>query len=265
MLPHGSNMKTEKTALDSRCEPQGSLHRSERAETIAQLTPGIVHDFNNSLQSIVAALELVRKLIAAGRGDEAERFIANAIGTSQRAAALNGRLLRFTNSEPLGPRPMSMNELVLDLEDLLRRTLPASIRLTLELLPDLWDIRCDVEQAQVALLNLILETRDAIPNGGSITIRTCNIVHPAGVAPGEYVSLVITHGASASDRARGVAPSSTPGNGPENAHLLIAGRFARENAGEVRVDPGNTDGGSVAMHLPRYTTRGAPPVTPSPM
>jgi signal transduction histidine kinase len=227
------------------------------------LTGGIVHDFNNSLQSIVAALELVRKLIAAGRGKETERFIANAIGAAQRAAALNDRLLSFSSSRPAEPRPISLNEVVAGIEDMVRRSLPHSIVLALDVATDLWECHCDVEEAEVAVLNLILHARDALSNGGVITIHTHNAdtageaaVHAADVPPGEYACLVVTctrtglePGVTAGSSGQSIAESS----GSESARrLTIATRFAHRNAGEAKIHGEIGGRSSVVVYLPRY-------------
>ncbi len=258
-------MTAEKNSSDARGESEDSLRLSQRIESISQLTEGIVHDLNNSLQSIVAALELVRKLIAAGRGNETERFIANAIGSARRAAALNVRLLSFSTRRPTQPGPISINEVLVGMEDLVRRSLPRSIKFVLELSKDLWQSCCDVEHAEVAVLNLIIQARDAIPNGGTITIRTYNsstIVHATeraeNVPPGEYVCLLIAHVPSdvnspALKKFSG-QPFAESNVVKGEGRFTLAAEFAHRHSGGAKIAGEIGGGRSVVLYLPRYLT-----------
>lgn len=256
-------MTAEKNSSDAPGESEDSLRLSRRIESISQLTEGIVHDLNNSLQSIVAALELVRKLVAAGRGDETERFIENAIGSARRAAALNVRLLSFSSRRPTQPGPISLNEVMLGMEDLVRRSLPRSIKLVLELSKDLWESYCDVEHAEVVVLNLIIHARDAIPNGGMITIRTYNTdttlhadEHAANVPPGEYVCLLIAHVPSDINspalKKFSVQPPAESNGLKGEGRFTLAAEFAHRHSGDAKI-AGEVGGDrSVALYLPRY-------------
>lgn len=256
-------MTAEKNAVDSHRESEDSRRLFERIESIGQLTGGIVHDLNNSLQSIVAALELVRKLIAAGRGSETERFIANAIGSAHRAAALNDRLLSFSSRRSTQPEAISLNEVIAGMEDIVRRSLPHSIKLVVDLAKDLWESYCDAEQAEVAVLNLILHARDAVPNGGMITIHTYNTdmssdaaEYATNLPPGKYVCLSIAHvpsdiTAAAMQEVSRQRNAESRGLESERRFTLAA-EFARRNAGAAEMDSEIGGGTSVVVYLPRY-------------
>ena len=256
-------MIVEKNSLDASGESDNSLRLSQRIESTSQLTEGLVHDLNNSLQSIVAALELVRKLIAAGRGNETERFIVNAIGAARGAAALNNSVLNFSSRRPTQPGPVSMNEVMVGMENIVRRSLPRSINLVLELSKDLWESYCDVEQAEVAVLNLIIHARDAIPNGGIITIRTYNTDtsslatgHAANVPPGEYACLLIEHIPSAiNSSAMKKSPAPPPaeiGSLKRKGRFMLAAQFAHRNSGDAQIAANIGGGSSVVIYLPRH-------------
>jgi len=170
MLEH----MNEKDAVEALRRAQEALRHLQKVDSIAQLSGGIAHDLNNALQNIVASLELVRTLNRAGRSGETERFIATAVNAARGAAGLNQRVVSFSRRQPYTPRLVSMNELILGMEDLMRRSLPRSIQLELKLSADAWQTFCDANQAESALLNLILNARDAMPDEGTLTIETSN-------------------------------------------------------------------------------------------
>jgi PAS domain S-box-containing protein len=249
----GLDLTAEKSALER-------LRQSTRTELLGQLTRGIVHDFNNSLQNIVAALELVRKLISAGRGAEAERFIANAIGSAQRAATLNERLLGFADDKQSEARPMSFNELMTDMEDMMRRALPPAVKLVLELEPNLWHGHCDVGDAQAVALNLVIHARDIIPDGGTITIKTCNSEGPGNVTengpsmpPGDYACVAITHAREPLQmHAQDTGDRMQRGDASQSASLTMAAQFARKYGGDANFCIDGENGATVSVCLPRY-------------
>ncbi len=114
------------------------FRQSQKMESLGQLTGGIAHDFNNFLQGILGSISMARRLVAAGRPNEIERFLETATRSTQRAAALTHRLLAFARRQPLAPRPLDVNQLVASTEELFKRTIGESIRLKLILAPDLW-------------------------------------------------------------------------------------------------------------------------------
>ena len=146
-----------------------------KVEAIGQLTGGIAHDFNNLLTGIIGSLDIVRRRIAAGRPAEISRFMDAASTSAQKAGALTHRLLAFARRQPLDIRPNNINRLVDGMEDLLRRTLGEHIELECSLAAELWTALTDANQLESAVLNLALNARDAMPDGGRLTIETTNM------------------------------------------------------------------------------------------
>ena len=151
---------------------EAALRQAQKMEAVGQLTGGIAHDFNNLLQGVLGALSLSEKRIQEGRFDQLGKYNAQARSAAERASALTHRLLAFSRRQPLDPKIVEINALVLAMEPLLRRTIGESIQLDLELAPDLGGTLCDSNQLDSAILNLAINARDAMPNGGRLTIRT---------------------------------------------------------------------------------------------
>jgi signal transduction histidine kinase len=176
-----------------------ALRQSQKMEAVGQLTGGIAHDFNNLLQGIVGSLDIVQKRISQGRTGELERFVSGAMTSANRAAALTHRLLAFSRRQPLDPKPVKANPLVASMEDLLRRTMGERIEIELVLAGGLWTTLCDQNQLESAILNLAINARDAMPDGGKLTIETCNAhldsayaAKTREVAPGQYICICVT-------------------------------------------------------------------------
>ena len=258
----GTDISAEKDAIDALRRAEGSLRHLQKADAIAQLSGGIAHDFNNSLQNIVASLELVRTLIGAGRTGETERFITSAVGAARNAAALNQRVAGLSRRQPNAPKPLSINELIQGMEDLLRRSLPRAITLDLKLGADVWPTLCDGSEAESALLDLILNARDAMPGDGTMTIETRNLeqhgaASPPGVAPGQYVRVAVT------DSGKGMSgevakrafdaffTTKDPGRGLGLGLTMVA-EFARRNGGGAAIQSEPGRGTSVTLYLPRH-------------
>src|SRR5664279_4743167 len=143
-------------------------------EAVGQLTGGIAHDFNNLLTGIVGSLDLMQTRLSQGRTENVARYINAAMTSANRAAALTHRLLAFARRQPLIPKSIDVNQLVVSLEDLLRRTIGETIDLEIIAANDLWSTLCDPNQLESALLNLAINARDAMPDGGRLTIATSN-------------------------------------------------------------------------------------------
>jgi len=259
------NMSTaEKDALPALCESPRSVGQLHKMDAIVQLMVSLAHDLNNSLQNVMAALELVRKLIETGRAPEAERFIASAMASARGAAGLNQRLVQFSRRQPLDPKPLAINDLIAGMEEILRRSLPKSVRLDLNLAADLWEAHCDAGEAETALFDLAQNARDAMPDGGVLKIQTANIdmkpdetIYPAIMAPGQYVGVAV------SDSGTGMGPEVT-----EHAFdafftnkakkmgiglgLTMVRRFARQNGGDAKIESELARGTLVTFYLPRY-------------
>src|ERR1700722_11094401 len=166
----GRDITAEKLAEIELAEAQEALRHSQKMEAIGYLTGGIAHDFNNLLTGILGSLDLVRRRMAtAKRAEDIPRFMDAATAAALRAAALTHRLLAFARRQSLDSRPNDVNRLVVSMEDLLRRTLGEQIELSCDLAADLWPAFTDANQLENALLNLAINSRDAMPGGGALT------------------------------------------------------------------------------------------------
>ena len=240
-----------------------ALRQSQKMEAVGQLTGGIAHDFNNLLQGITGSLDLVRKRISQGRLGELDRFLAGAMASANRASALTHRLLAFSRRQPLDPRPVRANPLVASMEDLLRRTLGEDVALELALADGLWLTRCDPNQLESAILNLAINARDAMPEGGKLVIETGNAridtlyaARQRDVRPGQYVCISVTDtgtGMSPDVVSRAFEPFFTTkpmGQGTGLGLSMIYG-FARQSEGHAKIysEPGR--GTTFKLYLPR--------------
>ncbi|MGI3903463.1 MAG: PAS domain S-box protein [Janthinobacterium lividum] len=251
----------EREAAAALAKAEDQLRQSQKMEAVGQLTGGIAHDFNNLLTGITGALDLMQRRIAQGRSGDVGRYAEIAIASANRAAALTHRLLAFSRRQPLDPRPTDGNQLVRSMEDLLRRTIGEAIAFEVVLAEDLWPTLCDPHQLENALLNLVINARDAMPDGGRLAITTRNLVddgtRPDGPAPGPYVCLTVEDtgcGMAAEVVARAFDPFFTTkplGQGTGLGLSMIYG-FVRQSEGHVtiRSEPGR--GTIVEMCLPRF-------------
>jgi len=158
--------------IQERSTAEAQLRQAQKMEAIGQLTGGIAHDFNNMLAVIVGGIELAKR--KAAQPDQFARHLDRAMEGADRAVALTRRLLSFARSEPANARPISLTELVAGLSDMVERTLDERIRVTLRLEESLWATRIDRHQMENAILNLVVNARDAMPKGGELTISTAN-------------------------------------------------------------------------------------------
>ena len=154
---------------------EAQLRQAQKMEAVGQLTGGLAHDFNNLLQGVIGSLDLIQLRVDAGKTAEVARFIRGALNSANRAAAMTHRLLAFSRRQPLDPRPVLANPLVLSMADLLQRTLGEQVTLAFELATDLWPTLCDPNQLESAILNLSINARDAMPEGGRLLIRSRNV------------------------------------------------------------------------------------------
>jgi signal transduction histidine kinase len=249
---------------------QEALRQSQKMEAVGQLTGGIAHDFNNFLQGITGSLGLMRRRMEQGRTEEISRYIRDANNSAKRAAALTHRLLAFSRRQPLDPKPVDANPLVLSMEALVRRSLGERLSLELKLADGLWCTLCDPNQLESAVLNLCINARDAMPDGGTLTIATGNAdldrSNPArtpDMLPGEYVHI------SVSDDGIGMTPeilgrafdpfftTKPMGQGTGLGLSMIYG-FARQSEGYAKIDSAPGRGTTVHLYLPRH--RGVPVV-----
>ncbi|WP_371345557.1 PAS domain S-box protein [Ancylobacter sp. IITR112] len=251
-----------------------ALRQSQKMEAVGQLTGGIAHDFNNLLQGITGSLDILGNRISQGRTDDLARWVGGAKTCADRAASLTHRLLAFSRRQPLDPRPVRANPLIASLEDMLRRTLGERVELELVLGGGLWLTRCDPNQLESAILNLAINARDAMPEGGKLTIETCNAhldshfaARQREVKPGQYVCICVTDtgtGMSRETIARAFEPFFTTkpiGQGTGLGLSMVYG-FTRQSEGYARIYSELGQGTTIKLYLPRY--RGQEEVEESP-
>jgi PAS domain S-box-containing protein len=257
------DVTAEKVADERLKATEEALRQSQKMEAVGQLTGGIAHDFNNLLTGIVGSLDLLQTRLNQGRTDNVARYIDAATTSANRAAALTHRLLAFARRQPLIPKSVDANQLVVSLEDLLRRTIGEAIDLEIVASDDLWCTLCDPNQLESALLNLAINARDAMPDGGKLTIVTANArldsvtADTPALLPGDYICIAVTDtgvGMSAEVAARAFDPFFTTkpiGQGTGLGLSMIYG-FARQSNGHVTIDSKIGRGTSVRLYLPRH-------------
>ena len=240
-----------------------ALRHSQKIEAIGQLTGGLAHDFNNLLGGITGSLDLMRVRLVQGRGDELFRYIDLAARSAQRAASLTQRLLAFARRQTLAPRPTDVNTLVSGMEELIRRTIGPAITLEVVGAAGLWPTFVDGPQLESALLNLCINARDAMPNGGRLTIETANKwldekwARERDLPEGQYVCVAVTDngtGMPPDVLARAFDPFFTTkpiGEGTGLGLSMVYG-FARQSGGQVRLYSEVGQGSTVSLYLPRH-------------
>jgi PAS domain S-box-containing protein len=240
------------------------LRQSQKMEAVGQLTGGIAHDFNNMLTGIIGSLELLRRRLARGRTDDLDGLIDLGVTSANRAAALTHRLLAFSRRQSLDPKPVLMNDLVNSMGELLNRSVNESIRLDMCLDPELWTAEADPNQLESALLNLVLNARDAMPDGGMLMIETFNrrldrefTNAYENLLPGDYVVLSVRDtgcGMPENVISRAFDPFFTTkpiGQGTGLGLSMIYG-FSKQSHGHVAIESQVGDGTTVQLFLPRY-------------
>jgi PAS domain S-box-containing protein len=257
------DVTAEKAAAERLKATEEALRQSQKMEAVGQLTGGIAHDFNNLLTGIVGSLDLLQTRLNQGRTDNVARYINAAMTSANRAAALTHRLLAFARRQPLIPKGVDANRLVVSLEDLLRRTMGETIDLEIKASGDLWRTLCDPNQLESALLNLTINARDAMPDGGKLTIATANArldsvtADTPALSPGDYICIDVTDtgvGMNSEVAARAFDPFFTTkpiGQGTGLGLSMIYG-FARQSNGHVTIESKLGRGTSVRLYLPRH-------------
>ncbi|MBL6455053.1 PAS domain S-box protein [Belnapia sp. T6] len=267
----GRDVTAERSAAAALHAAEEQLRQAQKMEAVGQLTGGIAHDFNNLLTGIIGSLALLKKRVAEGRAGEAGRYIDAATQSAQRAAALTQRLLAFARRQPLDPRAVDVGVLVRSMEELLRRTIGEAIRLSISIAPGLPPTLCDPNQLESAILNLAINARDAMPGGGSLTIKAAPVRLDAAaeVEPGEYVALTVTDtgtGMPPAVMARAFDPFFTTkptGQGTGLGLSMIYG-FVRQSGGSIDIRSAPGEGTAVQLCLPRHAG-GAMPARPAPV
>lgn len=240
---------------------EAALRQGQKMEAVGQLTGGMAHDFNNILQIIQANLDLIKRR-AAGNEEVVGR-LRNASAAAERGARLTQQLLAFSRRQPLAPRATNVGRLVSDLSGLLRHALGERIVLDVVVVPAAWNATIDPGQLENAILNLAINARDAMPEGGTVRIEVSNAtldrryasLHP-DVAPGPYVLIDVIDagtGMSAEVAARAFDPFFTTkqeGKGTGLGLSMVYG-FVRQSNGHIRIDSAIGQGTSVKLYLPR--------------
>jgi PAS domain S-box-containing protein len=256
------------------------LFHAQKMEAVGQLTGGLAHDFNNLLAGISGSLELVKKRVAQGRVDEIDRYITAAEGAVSRAAALTHRLLAFARRQTLDSKVIDPNTLIAGMADLIQRTIGPSIRLETVLAPSGGLISCDPNQLENAILNLCINARDAMPDGGRLSIATGQrlveerTARELDMKTGDYVVISVTDtgtGMPPDVAKRAIEPFFTTkptGRGTGLGLSMIYG-FVKQSRGQLQIASEMGVGTTVSLYLPQHTGEAAkevwqahPPATP---
>jgi PAS domain S-box-containing protein len=256
--------------LTERREAERALERSQQVlfqvqkmDAVGQLTGGLAHDFNNLLAGIMGSLDLMGSRLAQGRVNEIERYIMAAQGAAKRAASLTHRLLAFSRQQTLEPKAVDANKLVLGMDELVRRTVGPAIQIDTVLAAGLWPCLCDPNQLESAILNLCINARDAMPDGGRITVETANTwvdetnARERDMEVGQYVVVGVSDsgcGMPPHVVARAFDPFYTTkpvGKGTGLGLSMIYG-FAKQSRGQVRLYSEVGRGTTAKIYLPRH-------------
>ncbi|ASP19253.1 sensor kinase CckA [Antarctobacter heliothermus] len=251
--------------LMNRANVEADLRHSQKLQAIGELTGGIAHDFNNILAAILGNAELILDHVDQCGTESTEVELANAVrDAALRGATLTSRLLSFARKQPLRPKSVSLNTVLRNLDPLLRRSIGEHLDLELVGAGGLWETRLDLGQFENAVLNLVINARDAMPRGGKLTVETANTRLDADYAaqhtevlPGQYVLVAV------SDAGTGMKPdvvreAFTPffttkgvGKGSGLGLSMVFG-FVKQSGGHVKIYSEEGHGTTVKMYFPRH-------------
>ena len=239
------------------------LRQAQKMEAVGQLTGGLAHDFNNLLTGITGSLELLQARVQQGRTAELGRYVVAAMDAATRAAALTHRLLAFSRRQTLEPKATDISQLAIGMEDMIRRTVGPSIQLDFLSAGEAWLTLIDPSQLENSLLNLCINARDAMPDGGRLTVETRSLRLDAQAAAmrdllaGEFLTLAVTDngtGMSPEVAARAFDPFYTTkplGQGTGLGLSMIYG-FVKQSGGQARIHSVQDHGTTVCLYLPRH-------------
>ncbi|TRX72796.1 hybrid sensor histidine kinase/response regulator [Pseudomonas mangiferae] len=259
--------------VQRRRELEELLRQSQKMEAIGQLTGGIAHDFNNLLTGISGSLELLQRRLENGQHDNLERYTGIALSATQRAASLTHRLLAFARKQALCLGAVDVNGVVAGMQELLLRTLGEQVQLDCRLAEGTWPANTDANQLESALLNLAINARDAMPDGGRLRIETRNLSLADGfvadLAPGDYVVLSVADSGSGIpaellDKVFDPFFTTKPiGQGTGLGLPMIYG-YAKQSGGHVDIVSEAEHGTTVRLYLPRFGDEPVPAPTAAP-
>ena len=256
--------------MASRDRAEAALRQSHKMEAVGQLTGGIAHDFNNMLTGVIGAMDIMKRRLAAGRVDDLPRFMDAAATSANRAAALTQRLLAFSRRQSLDARPLDVGALIASLGDLLQRSVHENIRLAVVPGAGVPLAVADANQLENAILNLVINARDAMPDGGDLTIETARATFDAAFAAtpsdapaGDYVLIAISDtgtGMTTEVLERAVDPffSTKPQGQGTGLGLSMVYGFARQSGGQLRIHSSPGEGTTVKLYLPVAASDTAP-------
>nr|WP_256659787.1 PAS domain-containing sensor histidine kinase [Pseudomonas sp. LS-2] len=260
----GKHMTAEKERSEALRTAEEALRQAQKMEAVGQLTGGLAHDFNNLLMGVSGNIELLKNRVAKGRTEDLGRFINASLEGLRRAAALTHRLLAFSRRQTLDPKPTDVDQLVDGMAELIRRTVGPSIAMDVIGTRGLWPTLVDPHQLENSLLNLCLNARDAMPDGGQLLIESSNKLLEVDDAQefelpaGAYVALCVSDngtGMSSEVVKRAFDPFFTTkpiGMGTGLGLSMIYG-FARQSGGSVHIHSTPGRGSEVCIYLPAYT------------
>jgi len=247
---------------EERERAEAALRQAQKMEAVGQLTGGIAHDFNNMLTGVIGAIDIMKRRIASGRLDGLDRFMDAASISAQRAAGLTARLLAFSRRQSLDSRPTDVNGLVVSLEDLLRRTMSEQISVSIVPGSQVPAALVDANQLESAILNLAINARDAMPDGGALTVETTLVTLDEdqctkwpGMKAGRYVVVAVSDsgvGMDAPTLEKVFDPFFTTkpiGQGTGLGLSMVYG-FAKQSNGQVRIHSAPGSGTTVKIFLP---------------
>lgn len=251
-----------KEAAEERARTEEALRQAQKMEAVGQLTGGIAHDFNNMLTGITGAIDVLRRRISTGRLDDLDRFMDAASSSAQRAASLTARLLAFSRRQSLDSRATDVNALIASLDDLIRRTMHERIDVSVKLATDIPAAIVDMHQLESAVLNLAINARDAMPDGGTLLVETDVALLAEGdcadepdFIPGHYVVVTVSDtgvGMDAATLAKVFEPFFTTksiGQGTGLGLSMVYG-FIKQSDGCVQIHSEEGMGTAVSLYLP---------------
>ena len=248
-------------AVEARLISERALHQAQKMEAVGQLTGGIAHDFNNMLAVIVSSLGLLERRLA--NGEDVSRFVSAAKEGANRAADLTRRLLSFSRQQTVAPEAINANQMVADISELLRRTLGESVQLETVLAGGLWQVHADKNLLESAILNLAINARDAMSEGGRLTIETANChldeayAAEQAIASGQYVMVAVTDtgtGMTPDVVAKAFEPFFTTkgvGKGTGLGLSQVFG-FVKQSNGHIKIYSEVGHGTTMKIYLPRF-------------